>query len=285
MGAFANILGDRIKTQIDAYIAGLADPKYDNLDRQSLLRALASAWEGGVKTVSGGNYNIVDTDWYAVYDVEGSRIITLPTIADNWNKFYFIRKYSNDYNLVTVSGEGAETINGSNSHYLGNQYNYIGVYADQTRGEWVIVCQSKVRSGARATLNANQLIADITVSPVIFTTEVFDILSEHSTVTGVFTVKKSNIYQIDVSVLFEAYAWAAGKIAYMDIYYDSAQYSRLDRQFIDVAGTYNIRLHGNDKIQAAAGSTIDIRVWHNRGAGSNLINSSTYNYFSIYGLD
>lgn len=85
---------------------------------------------------------IADADIYTHYLLAGAganKTFTLPTLADNQNKIYTL--YNNDStHMLTVDGEGTETIDGMATIQLPKQGNYITVIGTAT--EWKIIGES-----------------------------------------------------------------------------------------------------------------------------------------------
>ena len=89
-----------------------------------------SAWPP-TKVVSSENYTITDIDGYeiiAVTTAASDRTITLPTLADNQGRVLTIVKVDSGAGEVIVDGEGAETLGGFASLYLGKQYDFITLF-------------------------------------------------------------------------------------------------------------------------------------------------------------
>lgn len=88
---------------------------------------------GGVKAVSGENYTITDTDGFTIIAVTtgaSDRTVTLPTLADNQGRILTFVKVDDGAGELVIDGEGAETIEGFASLYIGRRYGFLTVYAD-----------------------------------------------------------------------------------------------------------------------------------------------------------
>jgi len=67
--------------------------------------------------------------------------ITLPTLADNYDRIIEVIKSDADIGYVALDGEGGETINGNAQVYLWHKYDRIKIYASENAGEWIILDQ------------------------------------------------------------------------------------------------------------------------------------------------
>lgn len=86
------------------------------------------------------NYTILDTDTFYIANVTAGasdKTITLPTAADNSARVIKIMKVDGGAGSVIVDGEGAETINGTTTWEITEQYGYIEVQCDGT--EWFVI--------------------------------------------------------------------------------------------------------------------------------------------------
>jgi len=84
--------------------------------------------------VSEDDYTIDDEDPDTVLVTAGAsaRTITLPTAADNADRQITVVKVDSGAGVVTVDGEGAETINGDASVALVSQYDRVRILCDGT---------------------------------------------------------------------------------------------------------------------------------------------------------
>jgi hypothetical protein len=85
--------------------------------------------------VSSANYTITDTDGYKnilVTTGNSNRTMTLPTASDNTDRPIYIKKVDSGTGNVIIDGEGAETIDGSTTYTLYNQYDSIRLVCDGT---------------------------------------------------------------------------------------------------------------------------------------------------------
>jgi hypothetical protein len=91
-------------------------------------------------TKTNTDYTILDTDSVSTFLFSAgssTRTATLPTLADNQGRFITIFKIDSGSGVVTIDGEGAETINGATTATLTSQYDGMTLFAGVT--EWSIV--------------------------------------------------------------------------------------------------------------------------------------------------
>lgn len=95
----------------------------------------SSAFKVASKTA---NYTAADTETVILCDATGGAFaITLPAAASSTNKTYTVKKKDASANAVTLTGNGAETIDGSNTQALSTQYSSLTVVCDGSA--WFIV--------------------------------------------------------------------------------------------------------------------------------------------------
>lgn len=85
-------------------------------------------------------YTILDNDGYTIFYADtsgGAFTLTLPTAADNTSRSIIVIKTSSDANVLTIDGEGAETINGDATQTITRQYKVLWLLCNGT--EWFIV--------------------------------------------------------------------------------------------------------------------------------------------------
>jgi hypothetical protein len=85
-----------------------------------------------------GNYTLTGSDYTITADTSaGSFTVTLPAAAAASGQVYNIKKVDSSSNTVTVAGDGAETVDGSNTQVIAVQYASLQV---QSNGyEWWIL--------------------------------------------------------------------------------------------------------------------------------------------------
>ncbi len=85
-----------------------------------------------------GAYTITIDDEVIIADASGgSFTITLPTAVGISGKTYWIKKIDATANIVTVDGNGAQTIDDGLTAVIGTQYEAITVVSDGT--EWWVI--------------------------------------------------------------------------------------------------------------------------------------------------
>lgn len=133
----------------------------------------AWAWQETTSAKS-ADYTVTDTDGITtVLMTTGAtdRTVTLPTAADNSGRKLVIKKVDSGTGVVTVDGEGAETIDGAASVCLQSQYDSVTLICDGTG--WHVqdfsaqVVSDLTASGSALTLTNNTTadIASIELEP------------------------------------------------------------------------------------------------------------------------
>ena len=83
-------------------------------------------------------YTIVENDGVVLCDAaSGSFTVTLPPASGIDGKVYHIKKTDSSANVVTIDGDGSETIDGALTQVLASQYDALTITSDDT--EWWII--------------------------------------------------------------------------------------------------------------------------------------------------
>ena len=104
----------------------------------SAIAALAS---GETVTTKTGNYTITDGDgvtFLALSGASGDSAFTLPTLADNQDRILTLYNFESSY-VLTIDGEGSETISGVPTIELPTENNFIKIIG--TSGEWKVISE------------------------------------------------------------------------------------------------------------------------------------------------
>jgi len=127
---------DLAEKSIDGTLSTDSDLKIPTEKALRLFRNLIVPTEFSVDHI------ILDTERYTHYFFTGAvanRAFTLPTLADNLNKSYTFFNWDSTY-MLTIDGEGSETIDGMTTIQLPKYGNNITVIATST--EWKIINES-----------------------------------------------------------------------------------------------------------------------------------------------
>jgi len=82
-------------------------------------------------TLDAGNYVVL------VNATSGAVTVTLPAVAANTGRIYYIKKIDSSANAVTIDGNASETIDDSTTRILSSQYDSVTIACDGT--EWWIL--------------------------------------------------------------------------------------------------------------------------------------------------
>jgi hypothetical protein len=137
--------------------------------------------------------------------------------------------------------------------------------------------------GVRATRATAQSFTTGTTAIMVFDTETQDTHGSYDSATGVFTAPVSGNYRVSSKVQFASGGgWAAGEVAFMDIYlYGTTQYSALSEVRATAAHAERVDLGGTDTVRLLAGQTLAIRLNQGSGASLSTTAAAIYNYISI----
>jgi hypothetical protein len=133
----------RADTFTDA--AGTGSPDFPNnltVNGSLLSQGGARSASNVVYSAQSGNYTILDDDNVDVVGVTTgvtTRIITLPTAADNADRSITIVKVDSGTGAVEIDGEGAETISGTTVAYLEEKDDSMTLKCDGTGWKMVAV--------------------------------------------------------------------------------------------------------------------------------------------------
>lgn len=101
---------------------------------EGIVTSYAPIVESNTHTVTGANYTVLDDDKfeYIFVDTVGAgRTIFLPTAADNDGRDLTVYKINDTYaQLVTLDGEGSETISGALTRSFDGQYGYMKLHCN-----------------------------------------------------------------------------------------------------------------------------------------------------------
>lgn len=133
--------GSAIQIWLDgSYKLVVKDSSGATIRTEDNITALAEAAGYAAKSA---NYTILDTDFGQVINVDASaaaRTITLLAAATAGAGFPItVTKSDSTGNLVTIDGDGTETINGATTHLLAEQYDSVELVSDGSN--WIIVSQ------------------------------------------------------------------------------------------------------------------------------------------------
>lgn len=141
---------------------------------------------------------------------------------------------------------------------------------------------SLVKQSALFIKKANtQTIPDTTITKIEFDTVVVDDQNEWDDTNYRFTATKDGVYLITASTSTVSVAWSAGDVAFFYLYKNDNMYVRLCHYTAEASMTRRLKMEGAVTIKLSAGDYLDIRIWISRGASTDILNESTYNYFTV----
>jgi len=107
---------------------------------------IAKLFAGEVKTAEKSNtYTILISDGIIYANLASSKTFTLPAVSGNDGKIYYISKIDATSSILTIDGNGSETVGGVTSRFLRSQNDYIALVCDETNTDWVVISKSGPR--------------------------------------------------------------------------------------------------------------------------------------------
>ena len=132
-----NSVQEEIAAVIESAGLQLKNPEDDTNDQLLLAIPIIAARSLITITIT-SSYTITDVDGVDTIECNPTSrafTVTLPTQADNKGRTIII-KVTHKGGNVTVTGEGAETIDGQADFFLNRQYDFIEVYCGSTK--WIV---------------------------------------------------------------------------------------------------------------------------------------------------
>jgi hypothetical protein len=133
----------------------------------------------------------------------------------------------------------------------------------------------------RATRFTAQAIPSGAETLMIFPTEVYDSLGEYNPATGIFTALVGGYYRVSASMLYNSSSWTAGTLCQIALHRNGTVVSQGSRPLMETAITQFFGASINDTVLLTAGQTLEIRLYHTRGASTDTIGDSAWNYLVI----
>lgn len=145
--------------------SGAAHPDYTVVFEDGVAQTLTGKTFNGIKfthpAAKTSAYTVTDTDYYVPCDATGGNFaVTLPTAVGRAGQTYFIRK-TQSTNNVTVTPNGAETINGKSTIVLQFENQILQIWSDGAN--WKAGNQHLFRN--RETDNIFQFLVPINIFP------------------------------------------------------------------------------------------------------------------------
>jgi hypothetical protein len=122
---------------------------------------------------------------------------------------------------------------------------------------------------------------------VIYDTEVYDLLGEYNSTTGIFTAKYDGTYACCWSVMSVSTSWTVNElfIACLSInggfLADGDCIAGLRWEAMESITAY-APSNGSCSIRISAGDTLNVGVYQTQGAAVNLFADGQYNFFSVH---
>ena len=148
---------------------------------QGAAVALAAAGAGGdmVSPLINSENNLTAagaaliSTWNHCTATSANYALTLPAVASNYGKFLGVIIDPSSTYLVTVTGNGAENIDGQNTRIMWAS-EVAGLFADQASGQWIKVGGKSRPMSASLGASANQTFASAATTLLNYTTQIYN---------------------------------------------------------------------------------------------------------------
>lgn len=215
-----------------------------------------SAWRYPEKTTSKTTtYTGTGDETVILADSSGGAFtITLPAAASFTGKHYYIKKTSSDTNAVTIDGNSSETIDGSLTKLIYEQYEGIKIVSDGSN--WHILSRENYAVACRAYLDGGTTVTSATA--FIFSSETYDVKGIYNTSNGRITATEAGYYSIAALITYASSAWTAGDTNALQIHKNGSLYAYMAADDIQASGTFVKQIQGKFEIQLAASDYVQI---------------------------
>lgn len=174
----------------------------------------------------------------------GAWTLTLPAAASLTGKELFIKKTTSDANLLTIDGNGSETIDGLTTQVLASQYSFYKIFSDGTN--WQVINFSNPIFAYGLSNGNNSITANMT--NLTFT----EVTDSHNAYDGqVFTSPRISDYVFSGST-----RWNTNTARILKLYVNGSLKFWLDSNHAGIANGYNTF---NGVIRLSATDTMSIR--------------------------
>ncbi len=141
---------------------------------------------------------------------------------------------------------------------------------------------SLVKQSAIFVQRANtQTIPNATTTKIEFDTIALDNQNEWDSTNHRWTASKDGIYIVTSSIITQGVSWNQGDFVHLDLHKNGSLYLRLDYYVIEAAVTKHLKLRGSCGVKVLAGDYLEIFVYIDRGADTDILNMASHNYLSI----
>lgn len=220
-------------------------------------------------------YTALTTDDLILCDTSGGAFtITLPTAAGNTGKTLVFKKTTSDTSILTIDGNGAETIDGLANIKMGAQNDFVKIVSDGTN--WRII-EDGILVSTILRLSADQTISNVTDTRVNPDVATLDTLGAFNTSTYVYTAQRPGTYTFSGYYGYpndtDGTRWVSYKKNGGSVVYVAATNAGTATNASRVAFTFDLVM--------AATDTFEFWTYHDAGGSLNLLGGSTPTSLSI----
>jgi hypothetical protein len=176
----------------------------------------------------------------------------------------------------------ASRISGSTSPKILAKGGSYGFYVNSKMQVTRFTSQEREIVVAKYTNGAGTTITNNSLTILDFPTKEIDTHDAVTTGAGwVFTAPTAGYYRISSSVVMDLVSWGEAGFTWLAVYKNGAEHTALDLNVKGTTGATNTGASGTTIVECAAGDTLQIRIYHNGGTDTDLVNIANRNTVSI----
>jgi hypothetical protein len=176
----------------------------------------------------------------------------------------------------------ASRISGSTSPKILAKGGSYGFYVNSKMQVTRFTSQEREIVVAKYTNGAGTTITNNLLTILDFPTKEIDTHDAVTTGAGwVFTAPTAGYYRISSNVVMDLASWGEAGFTWLVVYKNGAEHTALDLNVKGTTGSTNTGAGGTTIIECTEGDTLQVRIYHNGGTDTDLVNIANRNTVSI----
>jgi hypothetical protein len=225
------------------------------------------------------NYTVTTSDDYITANTSGGAFtLTLPTAVGNTGKVFRFKLVTAG-NILTIDGDGSETIDGLAAYKMGTQNDYLEIVSNGTNWK---VNVFNIFAGARCYTGAGQSMAVGGSGEIIDFGTCVDPLGQVTTgASWKFTVLYPGRYSVKILTEWASNSWTSTGYVWNVLFKGGVLVSTLGFVRIMSTTSTGYMVNGSDTIQMSTTEYFDTRALHAEGSERALSAQTDRNYIVI----